>query len=162
MRGTTSSTSLVTLAAIIVAGLASPVVPAGAAPAVDACALLTKQDAVAALGEDVSLSDSKSGLAMGPGMTASSCEYVGSGYHRIQLTVMQFTPETAAMYKAMCAQKGREGLTGLGETSCWYDSDHDELQVLKGTTLLTIELGGLKNPTEPIKTAAKSVYGRLK
>ena len=149
-------------AMIIIAVLASPAVPAGAPPKDDACALLTKQDAVAALGEDVTQSESKSGLAMGPGMTAASCEYTGSGYHRIQLTLMRFTPETAAIYKAMCEQKGKEGLTGLGDTSCWYNDDHEELQVLKGTTMFSIELGGIKSPTEPIKAAAKSVFTRLK
>jgi hypothetical protein len=144
-----------------VAAQASLVIPAIAAPKDDACALLTKQDAVAALGEDVTLSDSKSGLPMGPGMTASSCEYVGSGYHRIQLTLMRLTPDTAAVYRAMCAEKGKEGLAGLGDMSCWYNSDHEELQVIKGTTFFSIELGGIKNPTDPIKAAAKSVLARL-
>ena len=162
MRGTTRSVRLVTLVAIIVAGLASAVTPAGAAPADDACALLTKQDAVAALGEDVTLGTVKSGLPMGPGMTAASCEYTGSGYHRIQLTLMRMTPDAAAVYRSLCAQKGKEGLAGLGDIACWYDNDHDELQVMKGTTVATIELGGIKNPTEPIKAAAKSVLSRLK
>jgi hypothetical protein len=156
------STRLVTLATIVVAGLAGAVMPASAAPADDACALLTKQDAVAALGEDVTKSESKSGLQMGPGMTASSCEYTGSGYHKIQLNLMRLTPDAAAMYKAMCAQKGKEGLTGLGDTACWYNDQHEELQVLKGTAFISIELRGLKNPTEPIKVAAKSVFARLK
>jgi len=149
-------------AMIIIAVLASPAVHAGAAPADDACALLTKQDAVTALGEDVSQTESKSGLPMGPGMTASSCGYAGSGYHTIHLSLMRFTPETAAVYKAMCAKKGKEGLSGLGDTSCWYNSEHEELQVLKGTTFFSIQLRGLKNPTEPIKAAAKSVFSRLK
>jgi hypothetical protein len=162
MRGTTRSASLVTLAAIIVAGLASPVVPASEAPKDDACALLTRQDAAAAFGEDVTQSDSKSGLPMGPGMTAASCEYSGSGYHKIQLTLIRMSPDAAVMYKAMCAQKGKEGLTGLGESSCWYNNEHEELQVLKGLTFFSIELRGLKNPTEPIKAAAKSVHARLK
>jgi len=39
-------------AMIIIAVLASPAVHAGAAPADDACALLTKQDAVTALGDE--------------------------------------------------------------------------------------------------------------
>lgn len=162
MRGTTSSAGLVTLATIIVAGLASAAVPAGAAPADDACSLLTKQDAVAAFGENVTMSDAKSGLPMGPGMTAASCEYTGSGYHKIHLNLIRMSLETATMYKAMCAKKGHEGLTGLGETSCWYDSDHEELQVVKGTTFFSIELRGLKKPTEQIMAAAKSVFARLK
>jgi hypothetical protein len=162
MRGTTSSASLVTLATIIVAGLASSAVPASAAPTDDACALLTKEAAVAALGENVTQSESKSGLPMGPGMTAASCEYVGSGYHRIHLTLIRMSPEAAAIYRAECAKKGHEGLTDLGDTSCWYDNDHEELQVMKGTTFFSIELGGLKKPTEQIKAAAKSVFARLK
>jgi hypothetical protein len=162
MRGTTNSASFVTLATVIAVGLASPAVPASAAPADDACAYLTKQDAVAAFGEDVTQSESKSGLPMGPGMTAASCEYVGSGYHRIHLTLMRMSPDTAAIYRGMCAKKGHEGLAGLGDMSCWYDKDHEELQVLKGTTFFSIELGGIKNPTEPIKAAAKSVFAKLK
>ncbi|HET9269004.1 MAG TPA: hypothetical protein VFO31_12600 [Vicinamibacterales bacterium] len=162
MLETKRSASLVTLATIVVAGLASAAMPAGAAPADDACAYLTKADAATALGEGVTQSEKKSGLPMGPGMTASSCGYTGSGYHKIQLNLMRLTPETAAMYKAMCAQKGKEGLTGLGETACWYNDEHEELQVLIGTTFLSIELRGLKNPTEPIKVAAKSVFARLK
>ena len=162
MLETKRSASLVTLATIVVAGLASAVMPASAAPADDACALLTKQDAATALGEDVVQGVVKSGLPMGPGMTASSCEYTGSGYHKIQLNLMRLTPDTAAYYKAMCAKKGKEGLTGLGETSCWYNDEHEELQVLRGTTFFSIQLRGLKNPTEPIKAAAKSVFSRLK
>jgi hypothetical protein len=162
MPGTKCSASLVTLATIVVAGLASPVLPASAAPKDDACAFLTKQDAVTALGEDVTGPESKSGLEMGAGATAASCEYTGSGYHRIQLTLIRMPPDMAAVYRAMCAQKKKEGLTGLGDMSCWYDDDHDELQVLKGTTFFSIDLGGVKNPTEPIKAAAKSVLARLK
>ena len=99
---------------------------------------------------------------MGPGMTASSCEYVGSGYHRIQLTLIRLSPDAAVMYRAMCAQKAKDGLAGLGDMSCWYNDDHEELQVMKGTTFFSIDLGGVKNPTEPIKAAAKSVFARLK
>jgi len=161
MPGTMGSANLVTLTSIAVAGFASAVLPASAAPPDDACALLAKQDAIAALGEAVTGPKSKSGLPMGPGMTAASCAYAGSGYHEIQLTLIRMTADAAAMYRAMCAEKGKEGLAGLGDMSCWYNNDHEELQVLKGTTFLSIELRGIKNPTEPIKLAAKSALGRL-
>ena len=62
----------------------------------------------------------------------------------------------------MCAQKVKDGLAGLGDMACWYNDDHEELQVMKGTTFFSIDLGGVKNPTEPIKAAAKSVLARLK
>lgn len=162
MPGTRSSAGLVTLATIIVAGLASAVVPASAAPTDDACAFLTKQDAIAALGEDVTQGVSKSGLPMGPGMIASSCEYVGSGYHRIQLTLIRLSPDAAPMFRAMCAKEANDGLAGLGDVSCWYDKNHDELHVIKGMTYISIDLDGIKNPTEPIKAAAKSVSAKVK
>jgi hypothetical protein len=121
-----------------------------------ACSLLTKEDAATALGEAV----------QGPSSSAvqgtSSCEYSGSGIHRVHLNVMQLTADTAGMYKALCAQKGKEGLTGLGDVTCWYNAKHEELQVLKGTTFFSIELRKSGDPTEAIKGVARNVYGRLK
>jgi hypothetical protein len=129
-----------------------------AAPAsVDACALLTKDDAAAALGEAVT-GPKSTRTPSGP----SACEYTGSGLHRVQLNVIPFTPEQAGMYKAMCAQKKKDGLTGLGDTACWYNDKHQELQVLKGTMLLTIEMTRSGDPTEAIKAAAQKVYARAK
>jgi hypothetical protein len=37
------------------------------------------------------------------------------------------------MYSAMCAKKTKEGLTGLGDVTCWYNAKHQQLQVLKGS-----------------------------
>ncbi len=162
MQASTRSASIVTLAMIIAAGLANGVTPANAASPIAACDLLTHQDAVAALGEAVAGPNSKSGMSMGPGATASSCGYTGTGYHSIDLTLIQMSPDQVAIYRSLCAEKKMDGLSDLGEMACWYDDDHDELQVLKGTTVFTIELRGLKNPTEAIKAVAKSASTRLK
>ena len=122
-----------------------------------ACSLLTKEDAAAALGESVTgPRDTQS--PNGP----SACEYTGSGLHKVQLNVIPMTAQQAGMYKAMCAQKKNDGLSGLGETACWYNDKHEELQVLKGTTLLTIQMHKGGNPTEAIKTVARKVYERVK
>ena len=75
---------------------------------------------------------------------------------------MHLTPETASMYKALCAQKGKEGLSGLGDVTCWYNDKHEELQVLKGTTFFSIELRKSGDPTEAIKGVAQKVFTRLK
>jgi hypothetical protein len=131
--------------------------PAGAG---DACSYLTKQDAAAALGEAVT----------GPRATnvrdatgaASACEYEGSGLHRVHLNVMPLAPDMASMYKALCAQKGKEGLTGLGDVTCWYNDKHEELQVLKGNTFFSIELRKSGDPTEAIKGVARKVFAQLK
>jgi hypothetical protein len=143
---------------------AYPAQARGAAPtaAADACSLLKKEAAAAALGGTVSGPKSSGPRAGGPGITASSCEYSGSGVQVVHLNLMQLPAEQAAIYKGLCAQKGHEGLTGLGEVACWYNDKHEELQVLKGTTFFSIELRGKPNPTEPIKAVAKKVFDQLR
>jgi hypothetical protein len=129
-----------------------------AAPtAVDACSLLTKEDATAALGEAVT----------GPKATKSpngpsACEYEGSGLHVVHLNVYPLTAATAGAYKAVCAKKKKDGLTGLGDDTCWYSDKHEELQVLKGTTFFSIEMRRSGDPTEAIKAVAQKVYARVK
>jgi hypothetical protein len=76
---------------------------------------------------------------------------------------MVFDAATMSMYKAMSAQKDKDGLTGLGDVSCWYDDKHGELQVVKGTTtFFSIELRRSGDPTEAIKGLARKVYERVK
>lgn len=123
-----------------------------------ACAALTKDEAAAALGEAVSGPKANSM----PATKVSNCEYEGSGIHRVNLVVRSFDASTAAAYKSICARKGREGLTGLGDTACWYDGKHEELQVLKGLTFFSIQLRRSGDPTEANKTLAKKIYDRLK
>lgn len=123
-----------------------------------ACSYLTKEDAAAALGGTVK---GPSATSMGKGQP-SSCQYDGSGLHRVTLTVMPFDSSTANMYKAMCAKKTKEGLTDLGDVACWYNDKHEELQVLKGLTMFSIELRGSGAPTEPIKGIARKIYERIK
>jgi hypothetical protein len=117
---------------------------------------LTKEDAAAALGEAVT----------GPKGNAAPADVElrihGSGIHRVNVNVMGFDAATAGMYKAMCAQKTKEGLTGLGDTTCWYNEEHEELQVMKGLTFFSIELRRSGDPTDAIKTLARKIYDRVK
>lgn len=143
--------------------LATAIAASAQAPSRDpaasaACSYLTKEDAAAALGEAVT---GPKANAM-PAEKVSSCEYSGSGIHRVQVNVMGFDASTAAMYKAMCAQKSKEGLTGLGDTTCWYNAKHEELQVMKGLTFLSIELRRSGDPTDAIKALARKIYDRVK
>jgi len=136
---------------------ASAQTPPPAPAAGTACSLLTREDAAAALGEPVT-GPKSTAMPSGP----SSCEYSGSGLHTVHLNVIPFDAATAGMYKAMCAKKGKEGLTGLGDVTCWYNDKHGELQVLKGVTFFSIVLRTSGDPTEAIKGVAKKVYDRLK
>ena len=135
----------------------------GAAPAAgDACSLLSKEDAAAALGGTVTGPKAIAPRDAGPGSTVSSCEYTGSGYLKVQLILRTMPADQAVFYKGFCAQKGKEGLTGLGEVACWYDAKHEELQVMKGLKLISIELRGKPNPTDAIKAVMKKAYDQLK
>jgi hypothetical protein len=133
--------------------------PSAPSSAGEACSLLTSQDATAALGEPVQGPKSTAGRSLG-GTTA--CEYTGSGLHRVQLTVMHLTPDMASIYKGLCAQKGKEGLSGLGDVTCWYNEKHEELQVLKGGTFFSIQLRKSGDPTEAIKGVARKVFAQVK
>jgi hypothetical protein len=149
-------------ACLAVVVLAATMAVSAQAPSKDpaksqACSLLTKEDAAAALGEPVKGPD---GTATADGKSA--CEYTGSGLHKVHLNVMPMDNQTAAFYKGLCAKKTKDGLTGLGDVTCWYNEKHGELQVLKGLTFFSIELSKSGDPTEAIKGVAKKVYERLK
>jgi hypothetical protein len=65
------------------------------------------------------------------------------------------------IYKGICAQKGNDGLAGLGDVACWYDDKHAELHVIQGTALVSIELRRSGNPTEPIKAMMRKSLAKL-
>lgn len=123
--------------------------------AVEACSLLTKEIATEALGEPV----------RGPKQLSmaekSSCEYTGSGIHTVHLILMRLPADQAQVYAGLCAQKNRDGLSGLGNVACWYDEKHGELQVLKGKQFFSIEMQRGGDPTEAIKHVARQVFDKL-
>jgi len=134
------------------------------ATAFDPCALLTKQDAAAAVGEAVGepkpIRPGRSGT---PGMSVSACEYESAAQHSIQVNVWRFTGDSAGsfvqVYRGECAKK--EQLSGVGDMACWYNADHRELQVLKGATLLTFVIKRSGNATEALATVARKALARL-
>jgi hypothetical protein len=141
--------------AMAIAGSAQT--PAASSSGINACTWLTKEEAAAALGEAVTGQPKSTSMA-----EAASCSYSGSGIHEVTLTVMALTAANAGMYKAMCAKKNKDGLTGLGGDTCWYNDKHAELHVLKGMTFFSIQLRRSGDPTEAIKAAARKVYERVK
>jgi hypothetical protein len=139
------------------------IVTSAAAPSPDdACSLLTKEDAAAALGEAVKGPKALSNLPAGPGSTVSSCEFEGSGLHKVQVNLTQLPQSSVAMYRAMCAKKEKDGLAGLGDVACWYNEKHEELHALKGAAFISVELRRSGNPTEAIKGVMKKALDRLR
>ena len=127
----------------------------------DACTLLTKEDAAAALGEAASGPKTTGPMKDATGATVSGCGYTGSGIHSIQLNLTRLPESIVPMYKAMCAQAGTDGLAGLGDLACWYDNKHGELHAMKGSAFISIELRRSGDPTEPIKAAMKQALAKL-
>jgi hypothetical protein len=127
-----------------------------------ACSLLTKEDAAAALGEAATGPKAIGPMTDGTGATVSGCEYTGSGIHSVQLNVTRPPASALPMYKGICNKKTRDGLDGLGDIACWYNDKHAELQVIKGTAFLSVQLRRSGNPTEPIIGVMKKALARLK
>lgn len=136
---------------------------AATAPATgDACSLLSKEDAAAALGEAAAGPTQTRVPDDGSGATESACEYTGSGNHSIKLNLTRLPATALFLYSSMCKRKSKDGLAGLGDVACWHDDKHGELNVLKETAFLSIQLRRSGNPTEPIKAAAKKALAKLK
>src|SRR5262249_13325875 len=114
----------------------------------DACSLLTKEAAAAALGDAATGPKATGPMSDGTGATVSACEYTGSGVHSINLDLTRLPANAVPMYKAMCDQASNDGLSGFGDVACWYNDKHAELHVMKGSAFISIELKRSGDPTE--------------
>jgi hypothetical protein len=134
---------------------------------VNACSLVTKQEAVTAVDEE--LREPKAAVAgrsVVPGAAASSCEYTGrGGLHTVQINVWRVSASGAARLKRTfrnnCEKKETGGLAGIGDEACWYSAARDEVQVLKGVTLIHIVVRKSGDATEVLKDLAKAAAGRV-
>lgn len=153
-----------TVLAALIIGSSGFLLTAARTPAPgDACSLLTKEAAAAALGEAVTGPKAVGARPAGAGGTVSSCEYTGSGLHRINLILTQLAPSNVAMYKGIiCNKKTNDGLAGLGDLACWYNEKHAELHVIKGTAFLSVQMARSGNPSESMIALMKKALARLK
>lgn len=135
--------------------------PAAAASlsGVDACTLLTREDAAAAVGGTVG--EGKSTDVKDGALPAKGCSYEGSGLNNIRLSMYLFEPGSpqVQVYRGLCAKK--EQVAGLGDMACWYNDKHGELQALKGGTVMLIQISRSGDASEPLKAAMKKVVDRL-
>jgi len=133
-----------------------------ALPPLDACTLLTKQDAAAALGETVEQKPIRPGGSM-PGVDVAACDYEAPSRSHIQVTVWRPFGDSVAMfmqmYKSECMKK--EPAPGLGDLGCWYNKDHHELQMIKGANIMTFEIRRSGNTSDALMTVAKKALPRL-
>ena len=152
-------------------GIVTTIASGTGATAIEACRLVTKDEAGTALGEGVK---DPAGINVGsqdiaPGITVSisSCTFDStSGARSVEVTFWRAGGNLAsqlrlAFEQILCAQKER--VTGLGDVACWYDSTHTELQVLKGTTFVDVQITQTSGPdrSEALKTLVQRALARL-
>jgi len=134
---------------------------AAAAPDSNACALLTREEASAAVGSKVGEGKLTAGGSMAAaGIDVSGCSFSG-GSKDLSVSLWRFSPsaqQTLEVYRGLCRKK--EQAAGLGDLACWYNASHNELQVLKGSALVIVELRG-RSP-DALTTVAKQALARLK
>jgi hypothetical protein len=134
--------------------------------AVDACALLTPQEASAALGGPVKPPKATRTIAstLGPGLdtAVSVCTFDTAAYDMtlaVHRTMDAAAGRLRQMMQIVC--DGKQMVAGVGDVACWYSAAHDELQTMKGATFLTIETkqGGVA--AAALTEVAKKALSRL-
>lgn len=70
-------------------------------------------------------------------------------------------PRVLAGLRSWGGVHGKERLPGLGDLACWYNAEHRELQVLKGATILTVQIKRNGDATGALTTVAKKALARL-
>jgi hypothetical protein len=134
---------------------------------INACSLITGQEAVTAVDEE--LRPPKAAVAarsVVPGAAASSCEYAGRGGLRtVQINVWRVSADGAPglkrTFQTNCEKKSTGGLAGVGDGACWYSAARDEVQILKGVTLIDILVRKSGDATEALKVLARAAAGRV-
>lgn len=167
-------TMIVAAVILLVAGIGDAAVRASTAQAAsstktastafNACALLTTQEAATAVGEAVGEPKPKNPpQGSMPGVTVAACEYESASRNSVQVTVWRPFGDSATVflqiYRSECQKK--EQVPGLGDVACWHSKEHRELQVLKGATIMTVELRRIGSFPEALMTATKKAVARL-
>ena len=157
--------------ATVPAGAAATAAPTASGGAIsDPCSLITKQEASTAMGEAAQdpVPTSLGSTSVGPGLTVviAHCEFPStSEAFYVLIDLWRATGATAALVRQVVEQvicMGKERVTGIGDLACWYDSSHNELQIVKGATFIDIQISpDVSNPGDAVRTLAMRAVGRI-
>lgn len=95
------------------------------------------------------------------GIDVTGCSYEAASGTELNVSLWRFSAaakDSLAVYVGLCKKK--EQAAGLGDVACWYNERHQELQVLKGPTLMIFELRR-RDASAALTTAAKQALTRL-
>lgn len=146
--------------------------PADGGVVADACALVTKEEAEAALGSALQTpyvtytGTANVGLTSAQA-TVSTCAYIAdAGIPSANINYWS-SPGNAAEIRAMVAEGvngacvNKEMIDGLGDVACWYDSQHVEIQLATGATFLDIFATVEGDASGALLDMAEKAVGRL-
>lgn len=117
----------------------------------DPCSLITKEEAAAALGQDISDPLPVQGLAQQVSgdikAQVSVCSYIAtSGVDSVSIDIWAAPGHADAIGQLVgfiCSTK--EAVGAIGDQACWYNSDHSEMQLQSGSYYLDLRalVGGV-------------------
>jgi hypothetical protein len=124
----------------------------------DACTLVTREEAAAALQVAVSAPNvvRVPPQPLTPGLTVEviSCEYAtANGFPSITASIWRATGAGASQLRPLLEQSacvGSERVTGVGDLACWTESDRSGMIALRGTSVVQIDV--LQGAPPPISS----------
>jgi hypothetical protein len=129
-----------------------------------ACALVTRQDAAAALGKPVnegkSIDIPKQNLGVIT-VDISTCSYNVTDAPG-QLGLETWKGSDAAQVKLMASVvcQSKEKIAGIGDVACWSNADHREIQAMKGLSFINLTVRGAPNENV-VRDLAKKVVDKV-
>jgi hypothetical protein len=144
----------------------------GSGSGTSACALVTREEAAAALGEQVGTPNTLTvnapqQIIPGVNITLESCQYFSMTSGRsIEVTIWKSVGGTAQQIRQAVEQflcMGKERVSGVGDVACWFDASRTELQALKGGTLVIFRMdaGAGVNTVQVLSSVASRGLGRV-
>ena len=134
----------------------------------NACDLVTKDEARAALGEAVEDPQSITVGTQSLGTTRVSilsCSFEAeSGRSSLDVALWKAEGVSGNEFRQIAEQvlcAGKEKVSGVGDSACWYDTEQNELQAVKGNALIDLSITGADRPNE-LKTLAQKVLAKIR
>jgi hypothetical protein len=135
----------------------------------EACGLVTREEAATGLGEAVQagIPFTLGSQTVGPGVTVSisSCTFDTAGGRSVSIAYWRAAGNVSAQLRQAIEQivcAGKERVTGLGDFACWYDSNRMEIQIVKGAGFVDVQfIGTSGDRSAALRTLAQRALGRM-
>jgi hypothetical protein len=136
----------------------------GTSSPVNACALVTRQDAANALGKPVNegrpLDVPRQNLGAIT-VDLSLCSYNATdGPGQVGLETWKHSDVAQVRMVGSITCRGKEMVSGLGDSACWNSSTHQQIFVIKGGAFINLRIQNAPNE-DVVKNLARSIIARV-